>query len=448
MSGFVLPENVFLRDSADAVIRNNTQAVVDSVHKFRDALSLRGVSLLPVVPLRPFFLSRKMLEQVAQVLFDLAVRGRDLLLREYRNGSDISMNFGIPGQFINAVDFDSSLTAAHFLASMRPDGFLFDDYFSVNELNIGNGVLISVTYAEVLHDYWSSFSPLSQFLRSTGNLVRSFDGLVSLFQRWGGSVNAKVAILLPQADCFDSENWGERVNQQLSRAPQLLRAAGLKITVVDESGLFVDERGIARTTETGESVDVVFFATTALGLFENSERLLREWSYLTGPNVGHAPLLMPICALAMEKGFLPALTKHFGNQHPGVHIPPIDFPKYENAAHYRFEKDRYVLKRAFADKHTYVGKETPGRLWNSAIEPTLGKKDYVIQEFTMMPTAVVPTLVDDKYIEWIEVATEISPFIFDSKYCGAMVRYVPKDSGLVLSPAPQHMGFSLVHSEF
>ena len=39
---------------------------------------------------------------------------------------------------------------------------------------------------------------------------------------------------------------------------------------------------------------------------------------------------------------------------------------------------------------------------------------------------------------------EISPFIIGGQYAGAAVRYAPSAEGLVLSPAPDDMGFGTI----
>ena len=51
-----------------------------------------------------------------------------------------------------------------------------------------------------------------------------------------------------------------------------------------------------------------------------------------------------------------------------------------------------------------------------------------------------------KDIHWIDVRVEVSPFIVDGEYCGAIARYAPDAQGLILSPPPADMGMTIVQS--
>lgn len=433
-------------EALDRAIRKEPAAVIDAVGSFllhagdEDISTLTGVGL----PLRPAVLSRARMERVARELYALAQTSRDIVVAAAREGRLDALD--TPERFASA-DIIASLTGAHALSTMRPDGYLFDDAFRLSELNIGNGLLISCAYASALHRFFTRFSPV---VREAGldpaGIARSFDGLVDVLRQASGKQAPRVALLLPLPDCLHSDTWGEKVHKQLAWAPKLLREAGLDVAVVDEAGLVVDEKGMCRTAEDGRLVDVVTFATTGLGMFDDVEKLAHDAnSILRGTHVGHAPLVLPLAHLALEKGVLPALCAHpTVRDLRDVLLQPTERPTVERAPAYRLERERWVMKRSYEDKHTFVGVAEFGRKWNWYVEQMLARhREYIMQEYISLPTSTMPVLVDDKHIEWVPVRVELSPFIFGGKLCGAMTRYAPDAEGLVMSPPPPGMGFGV-----
>jgi len=112
---------------------------------------------------------------------------------------------------------------------------------------------------------------------------------------------------------------------------------------------------------------------------------------------------------------------------------------------HRLHREDFVLKRSFVDKHTFAGIATGGRLWNRMLERALAEGGYLLQGYRPMSQATVPVLLDER-IEWLPVRFEVSPFIIDGAFAGAMVRYGPDVDGVVLSPPPDGMGFGLVYA--
>jgi hypothetical protein len=433
-------------EALDRAIRKEPAAVVDAVGSFllhagdEDISTLTGVGL----PLRPAVLSRARMERVARELFMLGEATRDIVVAAAQEGWLGELD--TPERFA-AADIIASLTGAHALATMRPDGYLFDDAFRMTELNVGNGLLISCAYASAVHRFFTRFSPV---VRAAGldpaGIARSFDGLVDVLRQAAGKEAPRVALLLPQPDCLHSDTWGEKVHKQLAWAPRLLREAGLDVVVVDEAGLVVDRDGMCRTAEDGLLVDVVTLATTGLGLFDDVDKLAHGANrILRGTHVGHAPLVLPLAHLALEKGVLPALCLHPALRDlQDVVVQPTERPTDERAPAYRLERERWVMKRSYEDKHTFVGVAEFGRKWNWYVEQMLARqREYIMQEYVSLPTSIMPVLVDNKHIEWVPVRVELSPFLFGGKLCGAMTRYAPDAEGLVMSPPPPGMGFGV-----
>src|SRR5690606_32732797 len=142
--------------------------------------------------------------------------------------------------------------------------------------------------------------------------------------------------------------------------------------------------------------------------------------------------------LLIDKGTLPLLSRLEG--WPVVEADGFEvqcaataWPRPDEAAALRTEKDHLVLKRSFTGKDTWIGPVTPGRQWNRIVDEACRTADYVVQEALPLARCSMPVVIDDR-IEWIDVRCELSLFILEGRYAGGFARYAPDAEGLVLSP--------------
>jgi hypothetical protein len=444
----------------DAHLREHKDAVLDGVFRFLADAKSEGITTLTGVglPLRPLVLPQAFADEIARALVGIATKGRDLVVDVARAGGPAAAAaaFGVPEAWVAAVDahgggFADALAAPWALSTMRPDGFLVDDAYRVSELNCGNGVLISTAYVSAvqrLYDRFLHWPDVAVDRRSA--FVGLAQHLADVARRHalpGHPVGARprLALLLPQCDCKTAGTWGEKVHQQLAWSPRLLHDAGFDVVVVNEDEIDVDAAGRAVTVADGAVVDVVYLATTGLGFFEDieEERNVARMKKFFGPRIGHAPFVLPIAVLALEKGTLPAFSQ-LASPSPLVSVQPSEYPTRDRAPLYRNHQNDLVLKRSFRDKNTFVGVSTPPRQWNKMIDFVADSTDYIVQEFVDLPRVRLPVLLDERHIEWVEMRVELSPFLFGGALAGAMIRTAPDAPGLVLSPPPPGMGFGAV----
>jgi len=184
---------------------------------------------------------------------------------------------------------------------------------------------------------------------------------------------------------------------------------------------------------------------------DEPELLTGSLKHVRGTRVGNVPLIKPLASLLMDKGTMPLMQET--QQWPqtsesGFHfdLASTAFPSREHAAEYRHNQAAYVLKRAFDGKHTVIGCKAGGREWNKVLDDALRGQDYIIQEYVPLPRTRMPISTDGKTIHWVDVRVEVSPFIIDGEYRGAIARYAPDAQGLILSPPPPDMGMTIVYS--
>jgi hypothetical protein len=69
-----------------------------------------------------------------------------------------------------------------------------------------------------------------------------------------------------------------------------------------------------------------------------------------------------------------------------------------------------------------------------------------MQRYLRLPRTTLPVSRDGVTIEWIPVRVELSPFVIEGAYAGAIARYAPDAEGLILSPPPPEMGMTMVYA--
>ena len=65
----------------------------------------------------------------------------------------------------------------------------------------------------------------------------------------------------------------------------------------------------------------------------------------------------------------------------------------------------------------------------------------IIQKYSPLPQIRFPVL-NESTLEWVPVSFEISPFLIDGVYSGALIRYSARD-GSILSPSPADWSMTL-----
>lgn len=447
-----LPEDPDLCARWDALLTEHEPAVIEHAHRTRAELERRGLSPLDDVgwPLRPLFVDRRHLEAASAASQRAMIALRDELLRLLRDDRDrFREAVPLPDDVVDSLRPHESLAHPDYGLVLRPDGFLFDGRFVMTEPNMGNGYLVSCAYPELVFEHLAS-SPAAEGL---GKDPR--DGFVRPLERIEEMILSRlpeadgrplVAFLLHHEEHGIILSWPDRVMRLIEHCQQRLEERGVDAPLVHESDLVVED-GVARLRD-GRRVHLVFHVPIGTHFLYRPDLLLGPLSALAGPSVGDAPFLQPLAHLLLDKGtmpFLGAMDALPARSDDGfvVELAPTFYPSEEDASRLRQDKDRYVLKRSFEGKDTFVGVSTPGRPWQRALRAALASRDYVAQEYVPMPRAIMPMVVGDR-IERVPVRVELSLLVIDGKYAGAFARYAPDAEGLVLSPPPEDMGFTVV----
>ena len=442
-----LPEARNLVDACDHWLAENRSAVRDAVAAFTEHCSAQDISVISGLgwPLRPLFLDRQRMNDFA-VSFSRTIR--EFAARLGASRKIATAEGALPSSWLELIDIEDTFSAPHLTYLAKPDGFLREDTFEISELNTGNGTLLSATYTETLFDFYDRWLRWPQHLEHlrphVGSKDRPFLALAQTFKKLGRRPNPHVALLTPTSDLRGAELWGQRVHQQFGWAPRLLAEQGITTESVNEEDLFVDRDG-ACICPSGKQAHVVFGVTSCIGLLESGSRLHSDLKQFRGGWFGNAPFLAPAGALILEKGCLPALGRFLEpRREKGWRIVPSEFAHTDAAVKYRWNKDSFVLKRAYEDKHTIVGKGVHGRAWNRLVDAALDTRRYIIQQFRELPKTTLPVLIQGE-IEWLEVVVEVSPFIYGHDLAGVMARYAPPRDGVILSPPPEDMGFGVAY---
>lgn len=261
----------------------------------------------------------------------------------------------------------------------------------------------------------------------------------------------RVALLAHSYEWKTILDYPKRVVQQIHYARKRLAAAGIDTFLVHEDDLFVDARGRARIRGQRKPVDLVLLITICTSFIDEPRRLRSDLRCLRGGSVGDVRLAKPLVSLGFDKGTLPFFGAMKGwpmraGDDFRLEIVPTFFPGPKEARRLEREKNQWVLKKAFDGKDTHVGVSTKKRLWRQVLEVATQTKDYVSQRYASMPRARMPMLIDDRHLEWVDVRVELSPFIYEGRFGGALARYAPDAEGLVLSPPPEGMGLTTVFS--
>jgi hypothetical protein len=451
-----LPEDQERVQAYDRALRDNASAMLDEAQAVLERYQERGITTIQGSgwPLRPMFLSHKTLQGIATSLTRGFDQLRQQLIEKVTDIDWLAEQLPIPREMFENLDFLASLQSDEFLCYLRPDGFLYHDHFTLIEPNFGNGATISNAYTEIIYDYFAH-SPVMKTLGwdCEAHLDRPFQGYLQMLQQRipPGKKEPFVALFCHHWEFQVIKSWEERVVQQIYLAQQVMEQAGIKSRIVHEDAFFIDEHGQTFLKEDNQQVDCIAQFTIGTSFMDEPELFTDSLHHLRGPKVGDVSLVKPIACVCIDKGTMPLLATMPEWSQPGadgfpIHIPTTAYPERGLAAEYRLNKNNYVLKKSFDGKDTHVGISTHGRIWNRILHKALDGTDYVIQKYEAMPRTTMPMCFDGKHIEWVPVRVELSPFLVDGRYVGAIARYAPDAEGLIMSPPPENMGLTNVFS--
>lgn len=431
-------------------LRRDPGPALAAAARVRAGYAERGVDLMPWSgwPLRPFFIERRKLDFIAQSVQQQLARLRSLMATQAADPARLAARLGLPAGFVAAVALPEVLRSRTFLGLMRPDGFLFQDRFVLTELNVGNGAYVSNAYTEALAAQVAADPVLGALGLDARAAARPFVAWIELLRRRLGRPRARrrLALLTPEREWRQVLSWEKRVADHVAEGIRLLAEAGIDAEVVLAADLELGEHGWPQRRGDLAPFHAVAFITVGASLLEAEGAAIEPFTRL---RLGRAPLLKPLAALLFEKGCLPWLSA-LG---PGPLAAPdgfrfevaaTEFPDPGRAVAYRTRQDEWVMKRAYSGKNTQVGVAQPGRAWQRALAWGLGGQAYVMQRYQALPQTVVPVTTDGRSIAWVQVSVELSPFIVDGRYAGALVRYAPSSPGIVLSPPPPGLGLGAV----
>jgi len=449
-----LPEDQERVRAFDQALKRNRSAVVDLVHQHRADWAGRKVTMLERVgfPLRPFFLRSKQVGFIASALHDAFGK---LFARLAAHAGDrrwLQRNIPLAPGVWDVLDVKGGLSADSLRKILRPDGFLYPDKYLLTEINFGNGIIVSNTYTEGVFDFFAR----SPAFRALGwdvdaGIQRPFLGYVQMIRSLvrPSTGRPRVALLAHSYEWDTILGYPRRVVQQINYARKRLKADGIDTFLVHETDITVDARGKARIRGERRPVDLVLMITIGTSFMDEPHRLKSDLLPLRGAKVGDVRLAKPLVSLAFDKGTLPFFRAMKGlplrdGKDFRVEIAETMFPSAKHTATLLNQQNDWVLKKAFDGKDTHVGVSTAGRLWKRVLDDASHTKQYVAQRYASMPRARMPVLIDDKHLEWLDVRVELSPFIFEGRFGGALARYAPDAEGLVLSPPPEGMGLTTV----
>ncbi len=447
-----LPEDEALVSLFRRKLKAHHGRLREVVQRFEGRWKRRGVETLHGVgvPLRPLFIPRARLEQLSQGLYRALAGLRGELLRHAHQPGWLARRVPVPADFLRNVDLKAALESEHFLAYLRPDGFLYGDRFVLSELNYGNGVIVSLSYTDVLADLFAHHPVFDGRPFRAEAIERPFGHWVDVMDRAvGWRRPAHVALVAHSAEWPAVVDSTPRVRHQVMQALLKLRARGFTVTLAHE-GDFTVRRGRAYVTGSRREVDLVVPITIACSFLDTPGQLLEEARPLRGARVGRAPILKPYAGVAVDKGTLPwMLDLGLFPQRvaPDFEVDAADTRYVSSADLPWVRRDRrgLVLKRAFDGKDTAVGVSTAPGAWRAAAQRAADDPAYVVQGYSPLPRTEMPVLLDGRHVEWIPVRVELTPFIVRDRFAGALARYAPDAPGLILSPPPDEMGMTSVY---
>lgn len=449
-----LPEDeTHLRAFEDA-LHSHAQDAVDAVERVRETLATKDLLLLenPGVPLRPLFLSRTRLQQVCSALHRNTLALMQHLSERQTDLEALAEDLPIPSTFWTSVDAVGAFSHRDAGLVMRPDGFLFEDRFLMTEPNAANGYLISATYPDAVHAVFTA-SPAFKALGwdATTCVQRPLQHIRRMLKERApaGVARPRLALFWRSEERDIIKDWNERTQAILRYVERVLREEdGWDVVFATEQDLQVDAQGTARLAADGGRVDVVFQIPIGTFFLQEPERLRQDLAHLASTHVGQAPFIQPVAHVGVDKGTMPLWGKlpcWPVKEADGFETRMVDthYPQPERAQEYRLHKDAWLLKRSFEGKDTHAGISTHGRLWNRTLATALSTAEYVMQPYVTMSVARIPVVVDRR-VEWVDCSVELSLFVVDGQFSGAFARFLPAADGVVLSPPPPGMGFTLV----
>jgi len=452
-----LPEHQGHVSAWHRALLDDETGVVEAVRRTREALHGERLELLPDegVALRPLFLSKRTIESLARAMHDAMGALRTDLLAAFDERGALPDDIRVPRGLFAHLDVRGALIDDAFACALRPDIFLYEDAALLSEPNMGNGYLVSGAYPDLVDRVLRSL-PFAHRLSSTiDEMPRPLDGIVDLIARRVAHVDPDrrpfVALLLHHEEHEIILSWPERVVRLIEYFGRRLSERGIDSALVHEDALVVDADGRARTRE-GTRVDLVFQIPIGTHFLYDPDRFARELQHLGGTHVGDAPFLMPLTHLAIDKGTMPriaALPMWPVLLDDLTEVRPIDtvYPDALDPRALRLDKDALLVKRSFEGKDTHIGIGTSARRWTRVVDEILANEEqssaYVVQPYVPLPVTDMPILREDR-IAIEPVVVELSLFVLDGRHAGTFARYAPWRDGVVLSPPPDDMGFTLV----
>ncbi|MCA9777239.1 MAG: hypothetical protein KC800_11000 [Candidatus Eremiobacteraeota bacterium] len=448
-------EDFALVEAYHREIKRDPQRALAHARQVKEAWQKQGMDTLEWSgwPLRPLFVPRKRLEFFSRAVHrQLGELCREVL-RRIDDPDELSRHIPLHPAMYETFITREGLEAENFLSLIRPDGFLYQDHWVWTEINGGNGSQVSNIYQELLYPLFHS-SPLFQKLG-----LDAAEGIGRPFQRYldlvgehipEGADSPLIGILIHSKAWGVFETWPDRVIKLIHYSQKLMEERGWRAEIVHEDQVVVED-GVCRLKADGRPISVICLYTIGTNFLSELERAHEEWPHWRGGKAGNTPILQPLAGMVLDKGALPAMQEWLSwpiQDEDGfeVRLPSTVFPNEEMAKHYRRHKDEFVLKRSFVDKDTLVGRSVRPRHWNRVLKQAMEGWDYVLQDYRTLPETIMPVSTDGESIDWVPVQVEISPFIIKGEYAGGFARYAPsRESGVVLSPPPDDMGFTSVY---
>jgi hypothetical protein len=389
-------------------------------------------------PLRPLFIDQTVLGQICAQMQAMLERFRGLLQSELANHDGIE-GLGLDRRILESLGLERALGDPELLSLYRPDGFFHGDRYIISEFNVGSGLMATLAYTEVLEDLLCQ-SPIYRSLgwSAPSRPFRSY--LRHLRGRFPSESEVTLALLLPMEEKELIYDW------ELDLFSRLWKDSEFRVLFVDESELYRDSRGTLRDIHKHQPVHGVVLVSTGENYLEDPEKLASIASRLHWEGASDV-LFHPLACLAFGKGCQPRMhldsLPPLGSPAVSAELAATHWPDSERADEYRLEKQRWVIKRAWSRKNTFVGCNCHGRLWNQAVAQALDGGLAIIQEYHPLPTLDLPFLIDGA-IEKVPIRFELSPFVIGGTYAGALVRYAPSAEGVILSPSPPDLGITIV----
>lgn len=431
-------------EAYERALSENLPRLAEHIERVEEKFGAAGREKLGLSawPLRPLFFDLDVLRDISNKIFEMLQNYKARLLSRLDDLDGLARELRLDPQILVAMQLGAALTDRDLLSAARPDGFLYRDRYAVSEFNVGSGLFATLSYTEVLSDLlltgpvadslgWLNSGPQNPF-RSYIKLVR---------ERFSEVDDPTVALLVPDEEKRHLYDW------ELDLFARLWRNLGIRTLVLDARDLALDSQGVLRETSEGRQIEIVIALSSGEWYLSQPDYLAEITSKLLSQGRPHA-YLHPLACLCFEKGCLPLLCQSEGgddSKKSSVGLVPSHWPDPNRATEYRLGKSDWVIKRAWTGKNTFVGHSSHGRVWNRAVESALADSTSILQEYSPLPTICMPYLIDQK-IEKIPVRFELSPFLIDSDYAGALVRYAPDADGVVLSPSPADLGITIVHA--